>query len=94
MSDETPPAMDYAEHERTYEGFLKLSKITSLAVGSILWALIMFAFGGGFGSFLGTVTVLAALAAATQGIMSSGEGWMSSGIVFVLAILFVLMSTL
>ncbi len=94
MSDQDTPAMDYPEHERTYEGFLKLSKITTLALGSIIWSLVMFGFGGGFGTFLGAVTLVAVTIAVAIGIASSGEGYMPSLVVFVISILFVMASTL
>lgn len=94
MSDQTPPAMDYAEHERTYEGFLKLSRITCIAIGSILWALLMFSFGGGMGMVLGTVTIIGAAVAVVIGLFSKGEGWMPSAIVFGVAMVFLVACTL
>ena len=94
MSDQTPPAMDYAEHERTYEGFLKLTRISCIALGSLLWALLMFAFGGGMGTFLGAATIVLMLIAIVVGLFSKGEGWKPSAIVFGLSIVFFMVSAL
>jgi len=94
MSDKNAPTMDYAEHERTYEGFLKFSKIASIGIGCVLWSLVLFAFGGGLGTFLGTITLIGALIAAIIGLFSKGEGWLPSAIVFGAAMVFVLVSTL
>jgi hypothetical protein len=41
-SKETPPAMDYAEHERTYEGFLVLAKWGTIACAVILIGMYIF----------------------------------------------------
>lgn len=94
MSEQTPPAMDYAEHERTYEGFLKLSKISSIAIGSILWALLTFTFGGGLGMFLGTVSIIAVVIGLVVSLFSKGDGVIPSGIVFGMCLLFFLVSSL
>lgn len=94
MSDQTPPAMDYAEHERTYEGFLKLTTISCIALGSVLWSLLMFAFGGGLGMFFGTITLIGMMIAIAIGLFSKGPGWMPSAIVFGAAVLFFLLSAL
>ena len=41
-ADEIPPAMDYAQHEATYEGFLTLVKWTIVALLIVLVALYCF----------------------------------------------------
>jgi len=56
--------MDYREHDRTYEGFLALTKIGILHVITILLALAMFGFGGSWGFTFGVLTILLAIIAA------------------------------
>jgi hypothetical protein len=48
------PAMDYAEHDRTYAGFLWLTKWTVAANVALLVAMA-FGFFGGFGLIGGTL---------------------------------------
>lgn len=40
--NETPPAMDYDEHERTYEGFLVFAKWSTIACAVILFGMYIF----------------------------------------------------
>ena len=40
--------MDYAEHDRTYAGFLMLAKYGSLVCGALLLAMAFGFFAGGF----------------------------------------------
>ena len=55
MADHTPTGpvelgakMDYAEHDRTYHGFLALAKYGSLFCGALLLAMAVGFFAGGF----------------------------------------------
>ena len=55
MADHSPTGpvelgakMDYAEHDRTYAGFLALAKYGSLFCGAILLAMAFGFFAGGF----------------------------------------------
>jgi hypothetical protein len=48
--------MDYAEHERTFAGFVALTKILILATINVLIALTLFAFGAG-GFWLGVLLI-------------------------------------
>ena len=55
MADHTPTGpvelgakMDYAEHDRTYAGFLTLAKYGSLFCGALLLAMAFGFFAGGF----------------------------------------------
>jgi hypothetical protein len=59
MADHTPTGpvelgakMDYAEHDRTYAGFLMLAKYGSLCCGALLLAMAFGFFVGGFFSAL------------------------------------------
>lgn len=36
------PAMDYAEHQRTYAGFLRFTKISIIAIALLLIAMTIF----------------------------------------------------
>ncbi|RUU62053.1 aa3-type cytochrome c oxidase subunit IV, partial [Mesorhizobium sp. M7A.T.Ca.TU.009.01.1.1] len=55
MADHSPTGpvelgakMDYAEHDRTYAGFLALAKYGSLFCGALLLAMAFGFFAGGF----------------------------------------------
>ena len=55
MAEHTPTGpvelgakMDYAEHDRTYHGFLALAKYGSLFCGALLLAMAFGFFAGGF----------------------------------------------
>ena len=55
MADHTPTGpvelgakMDYAEHDRSYHGFLALAKYGSLFCGALLLAMAFGFFAGGF----------------------------------------------
>ena len=70
MADHTPTGpvelgakMDYAEHDRTYAGFLMLAKYGSLFCGAILLAMAFGFFAGGFFS----ATILFAVILAVGG---------------------------
>ncbi len=65
MADHTPAGpvemgadMDYAEHERTYKGFLILAKYGSLVCAAILIGMAFGFFVGGF--FSGTIVFILA----------------------------------
>jgi hypothetical protein len=45
-ADEIPPAMDYAQHESTYRGFLQLTKYTVAALLLVVLALYCFIVAG------------------------------------------------
>ena len=70
MADHTPAgpvdtgaSMDYAEHERTYRGFLTLAKYGSLTCIALLAAMAFGFFFPGGGFFSGTVLFAAIMAA-------------------------------
>ncbi|GGB32462.1 hypothetical protein GCM10011316_00690 [Roseibium aquae] len=87
MSEQNAPAMDYQEHERTYEGFINFSKIGTIAVLNVVLCLIMFAFGGGAAFFFGWVMLLAATVAAGIGMALGESGWIPPAAVFGLTVL-------
>ena len=67
MADHTPTGpvelgakMDYAEHDRTYAGFLTLAKYGSLFCGALLLAMAFGFFAGGF--FSATILFVLVLA--------------------------------
>lgn len=86
--------MDYAEHERTYQGFIKFTKLCLLSCATILVALALFAFGGAWGTFLGTLSVIGVFVALVVGLLTSGEGVMPAVVVFLFSGLFLLFATL
>ncbi|MTI16556.1 aa3-type cytochrome c oxidase subunit IV [Rhodobacteraceae bacterium RKSG542] len=62
--------MDYNEHERTYEGFIKFSIVGTLCVIGVVICLAMFGFGGTAGTVLGSIMLILNLVAAGIGLAS------------------------
>ncbi|WP_214472342.1 aa3-type cytochrome c oxidase subunit IV [Mesorhizobium sp. dw_380] len=70
MADHSPTGpvelgakMDYAEHDRTYAGFLRLAKYGSLFCGALLLAMAFGFFAGGF--FSATILFILIMAVGT-----------------------------
>ncbi len=64
--------MDYAEHERTFAGFVALTKIGVLASVITLVALAIFSFGGSWGFWLGTLLLILMMLATAISIVAKG----------------------
>jgi hypothetical protein len=64
--------MDYAEHERTYNGFLTFTKLSILAAIDTLIALLLFGFGGSGGFWLGVLLLLMMMVALVIGLVARG----------------------
>ncbi|NBN65285.1 aa3-type cytochrome c oxidase subunit IV [Microvirga tunisiensis] len=77
--------MDYAEHERTYEGFINFSKIGTIAVLTVVVILIMFAFGGTSAVVFGWILMIANLLSIAAGMAMGDKGWIPATAVFVLS---------
>ncbi|MDC9825029.1 aa3-type cytochrome c oxidase subunit IV [Devosia sp. ZB163] len=56
-ADEIPPAMDYAQHEGTYRGFIEFVKWSIVAM--VLTVLSLYAFIEGHAPIIGTLLLLA-----------------------------------
>lgn len=82
--------MDYAEHERTYAGFIALTKIGIIHVITIVLALAMYAFGGAWGFTLGTLTIILAIISVAIGMASKGSIALPSIILGLATLLFIL----
>lgn len=78
------PSAEFAEHARTYEGFVSLTVIGILHVATILLALVMFGFGGGASFWLGLLTLFLAVGTAAIGIARGGT-WKPAAWVLALA---------
>ena len=64
--------MDYAEHERTFSRFVTLTKLTILASIDTMLALVLFAFGGGAGFWLGVLMLVLMMIGAAIGLRGKG----------------------
>jgi hypothetical protein len=64
--------MDYAEHERTFDGFVMFTKLGLLHTIDTLLALALFAFGGGWGFWLGLLLLILATIALVIGLLAKG----------------------
>ncbi|MFN4126325.1 aa3-type cytochrome c oxidase subunit IV [Pannonibacter indicus] len=84
MSNSTSSSMDYAEHERTYEGFVNAARIGTISVLSIVVTLLMFAFGGTAALVLGWIMLIANLVTVGIGFALGERGWIPPAAVFVL----------
>lgn len=84
MSDNSAPAMDYAAHERTYEGFINFSKVGTISVLTIVLCLVLFAFGGTVAHVFGWLMLIAMMITAAIGAAIGEKGWIPPAGVFVL----------
>lgn len=87
MSEKPATSMDFEEHQKTYDGFIQFSKISIIAIFNILVCLILFTWGGGAGTFFGTILMIATLIAAAVGLFGGDRGWIPSAVVFGLCVL-------
>jgi Bacterial aa3 type cytochrome c oxidase subunit IV len=78
------PAMDYSEHNRTYDAFLRFSTLGTIWVLVIVVGLAIGATGHRWG--LGSLMIVLGTAATGLGIASRGLGWKPVGGVFVLSL--------
>jgi hypothetical protein len=89
MAEHTPsgPAelgapMDYAEHERTFAGFVALTKISILATVATLQALVLFGIANS-GFWLGALLIVLIAVAAVVGIITKGSVKALVGVVII-----------
>ncbi|WP_434055413.1 MAG: aa3-type cytochrome c oxidase subunit IV [Roseibium sp.] len=92
MSDDNAPAMDYDEHERTYEGFINFSKVGTIAVINIVICLIMFGFGGTTAVVFGWLMLIATMVASAIGLALGDSGWIPPTAVTVLTIVLAILT--
>jgi hypothetical protein len=77
--------MDYAEHERTYTGFLNFSKVGIVAMINVMICLLMLTMGSGAAVFFGTVLMIATLVAAGVGLFAGANGWIPSAVIMLIS---------
>ena len=82
--------MDYAEHDRTFAGFVTLTKITVLATIAILQALVLFGIAA-HGFWLGVLMILLMFVATAIGAFSKGSAGALVGVV-VLGFVFMILT--
>lgn len=91
MAETNENSMDYKEHRKTYEGFLRFSAVATL------WALIQvvgLAIGGvGHSWFLATFWVVVGTVAAAIGLAVKGLDWKPAAVVLVIMLTTLLMVT-
>lgn len=87
MADGSSKAMDYNDHENTYEGFIKFSTIAAAVVLTWIACLAAIAFGGTAGSVLGTILIILSFGGAVMGAVSKKSAITAPGIVLVLSLL-------
>lgn len=95
MAEQTPSGpvelgapMDYTEHERTFAGFVALTKISILATVAILQALLLFGIAAN-GFWLGVLMILLTTIATIIGMVARGS---ITALVVVVVIGFVFMA--
>ena len=93
MADEPAPHSHYSDHLETYQTILNISKILVVAVATILVCLIVFSYGGTFGSVVGTILVILSIATSLGGLAARQGGWIAPGVVFILSGLAALYAT-
>ena len=77
------------EHVHTYGNFIELVRVGILATLAVLFALMIFAFGGGvFFNVSAAILLLFAIFTAVMGIASANTGW--GPVAFVTAVAFII----
>lgn len=74
--------MDYAEHDRTYAGFIALTKITILATIATLQALVLFGIASN-AFWLGVLMIVLMTAASVAGLVMKGSVKALVGVVII-----------
>jgi Bacterial aa3 type cytochrome c oxidase subunit IV len=74
--------MDYREHDRTFSGFVALTKITILATVAILQSLTLFGLASD-GFWLGMLLLLLTAIAAAIGLFAKGSAKALVGVVII-----------
>ena len=85
---EGAPAMDYAEHDQTYAGFMEFTKLTIFAVLNVLISLILFTITGAFWS--GFLVIVLTILTTGLGIMMKGSPKPSIAVSVIGVLLFLL----
>jgi hypothetical protein len=83
--------MDYPAHEHTYEGFISLAKVSTVATINVLLALVLFAYAGTGGFWLGTLMLILLMVAAAVGVAMRGS-LKPSVVVLVIGLILVILS--
>lgn len=65
--------MDYAEHERTFAGFVAMTKLAVGAGIATMLALVLYFYAGGAGFWMGTLTILLMLVGTAIGLVAKGS---------------------
>jgi len=84
--------MDYEAHKETYEGFLSLVKVSVMAILNIMVALVLFAFGGSWSTWTGTIMVVLLIITGSIGLFAGPRGWIPSALVLALGVVFVILT--
>jgi hypothetical protein len=97
MAEHTPSGpvelgaeMDYVEHERTFAGFVALTKITALATIAVLQALTLFGLAAN-GFWLGVLMILLMFVATAISLFSKGSVGALVGVV-ILGFIFMILT--
>ncbi len=89
---ETGAEMDYAEHERTFAGFVGLTKLSIAVSINVMISLVLYGFGTAGTSFLlGTLVLIALIIAAAIG-LAMNYSWKPSAFVAVIGIILVILT--
>ncbi|PLX36019.1 MAG: aa3-type cytochrome c oxidase subunit IV [Hyphomicrobiales bacterium] len=84
--------MDYAEHERTYDRFIALIKLSVVALLNIVLTLVLVGFGGSMGGTLASLLLIATIVAAAIGLPFGHKGWIPSAFVFALGVVLIILT--
>ena len=86
MAEQDIPAMDYAEHERTYHTFIEASKVGAVAVFLVLVCILVLTDAAtGLGIAAGVFWLVVGLIASTAGAFARSGGWIVPLVILLLA---------
>ncbi len=88
MSEQDIPAMDYDEHERTYDLFVEVWKTGVIAsLHALIAILLLTGVSTGLGMFAAVVLTVAGVVAGLIGVFVGKGGWIAPAVISVLMIL-------
>ncbi|VAW11142.1 hypothetical protein MNBD_ALPHA09-901 [hydrothermal vent metagenome] len=87
MAELDIPAMDYDEHERTYDTFVEVFKTgTAGSIHALIAILLLTSVATGLGMAVAVVLTVAGVVASLIGFISGKGGWIAPAVISVLMI--------
>jgi hypothetical protein len=84
MAEDGNVVHEYEPHAQSYDGFIKLTVATTLAVLFVLVGLLAVGFAQSFSVLVGVVGIVVGLATVTITLMTGGNNWLPATVLLIL----------